>query len=99
MVVAQVGYIQLPLSDTTILWTVECAGGMFTCPSVSCPLWHHVSGVGRLLVYSILRLRYSEIEKGISGCLTGSSITVIGNLKYGMPMQKYQFTFSFGGQY
>ena len=99
VVAAQVGYMQLPLSDNrTTLWTVKCAaGGMFTCSSVSCPLWHHVSGVGRLLVYSTLRLTYSEIEKG--GCSTGNSITVTGNLKYGMPMQKYQFTFSFGGQY
>ena len=98
MVVAQVGYMQLPLSDNrTTLWTVECAGGKFSCPSVRCPLWHYVSGVGRLLVYSILRLAYSEINTTIPECLINSGIRVTGNLDYGVPRQTYLFTF--GGQY
>ena len=98
VVVAQVGYMQLPLSDNrTTLWTVECAGGKFTCSSVSCPLWHHVSGVGRLLIYSILRLTCSEIKSINPKCLPNSNIIVTSNLKNGMSAETFRFTF--GGQY
>ena len=45
VVFTQVGYVHVQQP----LWTVECTGGRFSCPSVSCPLWYHVSGVGRLL--------------------------------------------------
>ena len=93
-VFTQVGYVQQPLSDNrTTLWTVECTGEKFSCPSVSCPLWYHVSGVGRLLVYSILRLTYIGIKETIPKCLNSSNVRVIGTLEYDFPAQSDHFTF------
>ena len=98
MVVAQVGFMQLPLSGSRpTLWKVECARENFVCSSVSCPLWNHVSRVGRLLVYSILGLTHIGIKAAIPNCLESSSVRVTGNLDYNFKTE--HFTFGGPGQY
>jgi hypothetical protein len=83
VIVAEGGYLDLPLSNNRAAsWTVECDGEILDCAYNSCPLWHHVSRVGRLLFYKILRIRYSDIRAILPRCLTTSPIKVVDNFHY-----------------
>ncbi|XP_062512780.1 peroxidasin homolog [Corticium candelabrum] len=74
--VAQSGYLQLPVSDNR---------------PFCCPFWHDVSVTGRLVVFSVLRIRYSEIRNNIDKCRKESTIRVIGTI--GTPKRGVTFTF------
>ena len=94
VVVAQSGYLQLPVSDNRPFWLVECESVTINCTSRSCPFWHDVSVTGRLVVFSVLRIRYSEIRNNIDKCRNESTIRVIGTI--GTPGM--ESTFLFKGQ-
>ena len=91
VVVAQSGYLQLPVSDNRPFWLVECESVTISCTSTSCPFWHDVSVTGRLVVFSVLRIRYSEIRNNIDKCGNESTIRVIGTI--GTPRREAMFTF------
>ena len=76
VVFAQLIYTQKPL----IRWSIDCDRSTVTCPGVSCPLWHHVSVAGRLLLFSLLRLTYNGIKTLIPECnQTDDTISVIAS--------------------
>ena len=91
VVVAQSGYLQLPVSDNRPFWLVECESVTIICTSASCPFWHDVSVTGRLVVFSLLRIRYSEIRNKIDKCRNESRIRVIGTI--GTPRMEATFTY------
>ncbi|XP_062513183.1 hemicentin-1-like isoform X2 [Corticium candelabrum] len=91
VVVAQTGYLQLPVSDNRPFWFVECESVTISCTSTSCLFWHDVSVTGRLVVFSVLRIRYSEIRNNIDKCRNESTIRVIGTI--GAPRMEGTFTF------
>ena len=91
VVVAQSGYLQLPVSDNRPFWLVECKSVAISCTSASSPFWHDVFVTGRLVVFSVLCIRYSEIRNKIAKCRNESTIRVIGTI--GTPRMKGTFTF------
>ncbi|XP_062513107.1 peroxidasin homolog isoform X2 [Corticium candelabrum] len=91
VVVAQSGYLQLPVSDNRPFWLVDCESFTIICTSTSCPFWHDVSVTGQLVVSSVLRIRYSEIRNNIDKCRNESTIRVIGTI--GTPRMEGAFTF------
>ena len=91
VVVAQSGYLQLPVSDNRSFWLVECESATISCTSTSCPFWHDVSVTGRLVVFSVLRIRYSEIRNNIDKCRNEKEIRVIGTI--GTPRMEITLTF------
>jgi hypothetical protein len=72
LVFAQLVYAEEPL----IRWSIGCNGRTFQCPSANCSLWHHVSVVGRLLLFSLLRLTYNDIKAAISNCEIIDPVTI-----------------------
>ena len=91
VVVAQSGYLQLPVSDNRPFWLVQCESVTISCTSASCPFWHDVSVTGRLIVFSVLRIRYSEIRNNIDKCRNESTIRVAGTI--GTPRMEGTFIF------
>ena len=59
-----------------VRWLISCHQKTFTCPGVSCSLWHRVSVVGRLLLYSLLRLTFSGIKTSIPECETTDTVGI-----------------------
>ena len=72
VVVAHLVYMQKPL----VQWLIGCNQQTLICPSVRCHLWHHVSVVGRLLLFSLLRLTYNGIKTSIPDCATTDTVTI-----------------------
>ncbi|XP_062511562.1 uncharacterized protein LOC134187469 [Corticium candelabrum] len=89
--VAQSGYLQLPVSDNRPFCLVECQNVTISCTSTSCSFWHDVSVTGRLVVFSVLHIRYSEIRNNIDKCRNENTIRVIGTI--GTPRIEGTFTF------
>ena len=72
VVFAQLMYIQKPL----VQWSISCHRRTLICPGVSCPLWHHASVAGRVLLFSLLRLTYNGIKSSISECEINDTISI-----------------------
>ena len=72
-----VALFQLVYTENPVVqWSISCHQKTFTCPGVSCSLWHRVSVVGRLLLYSLLRLTFSGIKTSIPECETTDSVGI-----------------------